>query len=55
MDAWRGICESFSSDGVVYPTRAAVLMSSAANSYHSMELTVGSVMQPGTAADVPRY
>ena len=43
------------SDGVVYPTRASGLVSAAGNSYHSMELTVGSVMQPGTAAEMPRY
>jgi len=49
------ICESISSDGVFYPTRPLGLVSPAGNSYHSMEMTVGSVMQPDTAADVPRY
>ena len=44
-----------SGDGVVYPTRAAGLVSPAGNSYHSMELTVGSVMPPDTAAEMPRY
>jgi len=50
-----GIRESMSGDGVVYPTRAAGLVSPAGNSYHSMELTVGSVMPPDTAAEMPRY
>jgi len=51
------VCESMSSDGVVYPTRAAVggLVSAAGNSYHSMELTVASVMQTDMASDMPRY
>jgi len=49
------VFESMISDGVVYPTRAAGLISPAGNSYHSMELTVGSVMQHDSAADMPRY
>jgi len=50
------VCESMSSGGVVYPTRAAGgLVSSAGNTYHSMELTVASVMQTDMASDMPRY
>lgn len=50
------VCESIRSDGVVYPTRAAGgLVSAAGNSYHSMELTVASVMQADMASDMPRY
>jgi len=50
-----GICESAGSDGVVYPTRAAGLVAPAGNSYHSMEVTVGSLVQPDVPADMPRY
>jgi len=49
------VCESGSSDGVVYPTRAAGLVSAVGNSYHSMELTVASVTEPDAVADVARY
>jgi len=49
-----GICKS-TSDGVVFPTRAGRVITPAGHSYHSMELTVGSVMQPDAAADVLRY
>jgi len=56
---WIVCGPSIASDGVVFPTRAAGFISPAGNSYHSMELTVGSVVMPHDTEAVdmplPRY